>query len=76
MGSSIDALAVGLSLGLIGISVGTPAVLIGITTGALSLLGLRLGLTAGQKLGKPVEVIGGIVLIAVGARILYDHLML
>ena len=73
---SIDALAVGLSLGLVGISVGYPALLIGVVTGLLSLLGLRLGNTAGLRLGKRVELLGGIVLIAIGVRVLAQHLML
>lgn len=73
---SIDALAVGLSLGLLGISVGYPAVFIGITTAALSLLGLDLGSRAGRRLGKPVELMGGIVLIGIAIRILMQHLML
>ncbi|MFH1184772.1 MAG: manganese efflux pump MntP family protein [Chloroflexota bacterium] len=73
---SIDALAVGLSLGLVGVAVGYPAVLIGITTGVLSLVGLRLGLTAGRRLGRPVELLGGLVLIGIGLRILLQHVML
>jgi len=73
---SIDALAVGLSLGLLGVSVGYPALLIGVTTGVLSLVGLRLGLVAGRRLGKPVKLVGGLVLIGIGLRILLQHLML
>jgi putative Mn2+ efflux pump MntP len=73
---SIDALAVGLSLGLIGIGVGYPAFLIGITTGVLSLVGLRLGMTAGRRLGRPVELLGGLVLVGIGLRILVQHVML
>ena len=73
---SIDALAVGLSLGVLGISVGYPALFIGISTAALSLVGLRLGETAGRRLGKPVEIVGGLVLIAIGVRIVVQHVML
>ena len=73
---SIDALAVGLSLGLVGISVGYPAVLIGVTTGVLSLAGLRLGITAGRRLGQWIEVAGGLVLIGIGVRIVAQHVML
>ena len=71
---SIDALAVGLSLGLLGISVWYPALIIGLVTSVLSLVGLRLGETLGSKLGKPVEIIGGLVLIAIGVRIVITHL--
>jgi putative Mn2+ efflux pump MntP len=72
---SIDALAVGLSLGVLGISVWYPALIIGVVTSALSLLGLRLGQEFGSHLGKPVEIIGGVVLIGIGLRILTSHLM-
>jgi putative Mn2+ efflux pump MntP len=73
---SLDALAVGLSLGLVGISVGYPALLIGLTTGLLSLLGLRLGMATGSNLGRPAQLIGGLVLIGIGVRIVLEHLML
>lgn len=72
---SIDALAVGLSLGLLGIAVGYPAVIIGLTTGALSLVGLRLGLSLGARLGRPFQVIGGTLLIGIGLQILFSHLL-
>ncbi len=72
---SIDALAVGLSLGVLGVFVWYPAILIGIVTGLLSLVGLRLGNTLGKRMGKPVEIIGGLVLIGIGLRILISHLI-
>ena len=72
---SIDALAVGFTLGLLGISVWYPAILVGIVTGCLSLVGLRLGRGLGARLGKPFEVIGGLLLVGIGVRILIDHLM-
>ncbi len=71
---SIDALAVGLSLGVLGISVWYPAFIIGLVTVVLSLAGLRLGNNFGKRLGKPVEIIGGIVLIGIGLRIALSHL--
>jgi len=73
---SIDALAVGLSLGLVGISVGYPAVLMGVTTGVLSLVGLWLGSAAGRRLGRTCGLVGGLVLIGIGLRILLQHVML
>src|SRR5574341_24174 len=73
---SVDALAVGLSLGLLGILVWYPALLIGLVTGALSLVGLNLGNRFGRELGRPVEIIGGLVLIAIGLRIVISHLVL
>lgn len=72
---SIDALAVGLSLGVLGLSVWYPAIIIGVVTGLLSLLGLRLGQRFGSRLGKPVEIVGGLVLIGIGVRIVISHLV-
>jgi putative Mn2+ efflux pump MntP len=72
---SIDALAVGLSLGVIGVAIWTPAIVIGLVTGALSLIGLRVGNGFGKRYGKPVEVLGGLVLIGIGVRIVVSHLM-
>lgn len=72
---SIDALAVGLSIGVLGLSVWYPALIIGVVTGILSLVGLRLGQSFGSRLGRPVEVIGGLVLISIGIRIVLSHLV-
>lgn len=72
---SIDALAIGLSLGVLGILVWYPAIIIGLVTSLLSLVGLHVGRIFGEKLGKPVEVIGGLVLVGIGVRILLSHLL-
>jgi putative Mn2+ efflux pump MntP len=72
---SMDALAVGLSLGVLGVFVWYPAILIGVVTGVLSLIGLRVGRIVGKKFGKPVEIIGGLVLIGIGLRILLVHFL-
>jgi len=73
MAVSMDALVVGVSLGVLGIFVWYPAILIGVVTGVLSLIGLRIGRIVGKKFGKPVEIIGGLVLIGIGLRILFLH---
>jgi putative Mn2+ efflux pump MntP len=70
---SIDALAVGLSLGLLGVNIWTPALVIGLVTGALSLIGLRVGNGFGKRFGKPVEILSGLVLIGIGVRIVISH---
>ena len=70
---SVDALVVGISLGVLGIFVWYPAILIGVVTGVLSLIGLHIGRIVGKKFGKPVEIIGGLVLIGIGVRILFLH---
>lgn len=72
---SIDALAVGLSLGVLGVIVWYPAIIIGIVTSLLSLVGLRIGSRLGRRFGKSVEIIGGIVLISIDLRILLQHLI-
>ncbi len=72
---SIDALAIGLSLGVLGILVWYPAIIIGFVTSLLSLVGLRVGGIFGKRLGKPVETIGGLVLVGIGVRILLSHLL-
>ena len=74
MGKGLDALAVGLSLGVLGIPVGYPALVIGLTTGVLSVAGLRLGHGVGEKLGRPFQIIGGLLLIGIGLRIVIMHL--
>lgn len=73
---SIDALAIGLSLAIINVKIWYPAVVIGVVTGLVSLLGLRLGNSLGRKFGKRMEIIGGVVLILIGLRIVLMHLSL
>ena len=72
---SIDALAIGLSLGLIGVTIWYPAVVIGVVTGLVAWFGLRLGNKLGRKFGKRMEIIGGIILILIGVRIVLAHLL-
>jgi len=72
---SIDALAIGLSLAFLGVDIWTPALIIGLVTGILSLIGLQVGNGVGKRFGKPVEVFGGLVLIGIGVRIVVSHLI-
>ena len=72
---SIDALAIGFSLALVGVTIWYPAVVIGVVTGLISWLGIYLGNRLGQRFGKRMEIIGGIVLIIIGVRILLSHLL-
>ncbi len=71
---SIDALAIGLSLAIMNLDIWYPAVVIGVVTGLMSLLGLRLGNRLGRVIGKKMEMIGGVVLILIGVRIVVTHL--
>lgn len=72
--TSIDALAVGLSLSLLGYSIMTPAAIIGITTFIFSYIGVKMGCRLHNILGKRVEVFGGAVLIAIGVKIILEHM--
>jgi putative Mn2+ efflux pump MntP len=73
LATSIDAFAVGLSLGLIDISIWLPACVIGTITMALTYCAIRLGRHAGRLIGPWAERIGGIVLIAISVRMLLQH---
>jgi putative Mn2+ efflux pump MntP len=73
--TSIDALAVGLSLALLNTSILQAALLIGIITFGLSLGGLMAGFRLGAKFGKKMEILGGSILIGIGIRILLTHLL-
>jgi manganese efflux pump family protein len=68
--TSIDALAVGISLGLLGTSIPVPALVIGLVALAMTFVGTRIGLKAGDHLGQWAERVGGFVLIAIGIRVL------
>jgi manganese efflux pump family protein len=73
--TSIDALAVGLSLALIETPIVQTALIIGITTFILSIIGCLLGYRLGEKFGKRMEMLGGLILIGIGLRILITHLL-
>ena len=72
--TSIDALAVGLSLSFLRVSVTTPAIVTGLVTFTLSVMGVYFGNRFGHLLGNKVEMIGGSILIIIGLRILLEHL--
>jgi putative Mn2+ efflux pump MntP len=71
--TSIDALAVGLSLALLEVNVVWSALLIGGVSAGLSLVGLQLGNQLGLRFGKVMEVLGGAVLIIIGLRVVITH---
>ncbi len=72
--TSIDALAVGFSLSVIGVSIWLPALVIGLVAGALTVAGMLIGDRIGNRWGPRVEVLGGLILIGIGLRILVEHL--
>ncbi len=74
LATSIDALAVGVGLAFLDVNIGVIAVVIGLTTFVMVTLGIMLGRILGSLAGKRAEIIGGFLLIAIGATILYEHL--
>ena len=74
--TSIDALAVGLSLALLNVSVWAPAAVIGVVAGVLTVVGMLLGRRLGENWGKRVEICGGLVLCIIGLKILLEHTLL
>jgi manganese efflux pump family protein len=72
--TSIDALAVGLSLGVLRVRIWYPAAVIGATALVLTAAGIRLGPRIGVRFGGKAEILGGVILIGIGVRILVRHL--
>lgn len=73
--TSLDALAVGFSLSLLGVTIWVPALVIGLVCAAFTMVGLRLGrlVAAAARMERAAEAAGGLVLLAIGVRILYSH---
>lgn len=72
--TSIDAAAVGLSLAFIETPIWRAVTLIAVITFGLSLFGLVFGRKLGEKLGSRMEIVGGLVLVGIGLRIVLEHL--
>ena len=72
--TSIDALAVGLSFAVLNVTIWYPSLIIGVITGGLSMVGVLLGGRLGRRFGRRMEIVGGLVLIGIGIKILIDHL--
>lgn len=72
--TSIDALAVGVSMAFIDVNVIAAALVIGVVAFALSLVGGLVGKRLGGLFQKRAELVGGVVLIGIGVKILTEHL--
>jgi putative Mn2+ efflux pump MntP len=72
--TSIDALAVGLSFAFLDIAIWVGVLVIGVTTFALSFAAVLLGHRIGVRFQKPAEIVGGVILIAIGVQIVLGHL--
>ncbi len=72
--TSIDALAVGLTFSCVGVEIVTPALIISLVTFLLSTAGVIIGDKIGHLFEGKIELVGGIILIAIGTKILFEHL--
>jgi putative Mn2+ efflux pump MntP len=73
--TSIDALAVGLSFSILGRGIWGPAALFGLITAPVCLTGFEFGRRIGDLFEKGAQIVGGFILIGIGARILLEHLL-
>lgn len=72
--TSIDAFAIGLSLAMLQVSILYPSIVIGLVTAGLSLMGLLIGHKLGSRFGSRMEMLGGLILIGIGLRVVISHL--
>lgn len=72
--TSIDAFAVGLSLGTLGMTIVKPAIIIGLVALLMTLVGMIFGRRIGMAVGRKMEILGGLILIGIGVKILIEHL--
>ena len=72
--TSIDALAVGISLAALDRPIVEPAAIIGVVTFVISIIGVYIGNFFGNKYKKRAELTGGIILVLIGVKILCEHM--
>jgi putative Mn2+ efflux pump MntP len=75
LATSIDALIVGVSFSVTEINLWLTILIIGFTTGLFSMLGILFGKKTGLAFGKKMEILGGLILIGLGVKILVEHLL-
>ena len=75
IGTSIDAFTVGISFALLDIKIWLSGIILGIVTFLASMTAIRIGKSAGEKLGQRVEIIGGLILITIGIKIFLEHML-
>ncbi|MCC7635459.1 manganese efflux pump MntP [Stenotrophomonas rhizophila] len=74
LATSIDAMAVGIGLAFLDVNIGVVALVIGLCTLTMVTCGIMLGRVLGNMAGRRAEIVGGVILIIIGATILYEHL--
>ncbi len=72
--TSIDALVVGVSLAFVEVIIIQSIIIIGIITFLAAMIGMLIGKSANGRLGKKVEIIGGLILFGIGLKILIEHI--
>ncbi len=72
--TSIDALAIGISFAMTEDSIFLPALIIGVVTLVISMAGVKIGSLFGDRFGKKAEVLGGVILIIIGLKVLLEGL--
>lgn len=75
IGTSIDAFAVGISFAFLDIKIWMSGLIIGAVTFLASMTAIRIGKSAGARLGQRVEIAGGLILIAIGGKIFLEHML-
>lgn len=75
LATSIDALAVGVTFAFLEVQIAIPIIMIGIITFIMSFVGVKIGNYFKDKFKDKAEILGGIILIAMGAKILIEHLI-
>lgn len=75
LGTSIDAFAVGISFALLDVRIWKAGVVISAVTFLASMTAIRIGKSAGVRLGNKVEIIGGLLLITIGLKIFLEHIL-
>jgi manganese efflux pump family protein len=73
--TSIDAFAVGLSIAFLNVPIFLSVIMIGIVTLILSAVGLFVGIRLGETFGKRMEILGGLILIGIGIRVVFTHIL-
>ncbi len=74
IGTSIDAFAIGISFAFLDMRIWLSGVIIGAVTFIASMTAIRIGKSAGPRLGQKVEIAGGLILIAIGVKIFVEHM--
>ena len=75
VGTSIDAFAVGISFAFLDIKIWMSGLIIGAVTFLASMTAIRIGKSAGTRLGQRVEIAGGLILFSIGMKIFLEHML-